>query len=178
MENTDAARLKGKRERTLAGAHQPTSEGSNLSFTGRIANWSARHRWWVVAATVLIVISAIFVSSTVETKLLDDNAIAEGESGEATRLLDDRFDNGGAPTEQLVFSNPSLDVDDPVYRSTVEELIQELRVLPEVSAVVSYYETGDPRLVSTDRRVLRAQVELADIAGSDNDKIGAILETA
>ena len=49
--------------------------------------------------------------------------------------------------------------------------------MPEVSAVVSYYEVGDPRLVSADRRVLRAHVELADIEASDNEQIDAILET-
>ena len=148
-----------------------------LTPTARIARWSARHRWWVLAATVLVLVAAMFISSTVETKLLDDSEFAEGESGEAVRLLEERFDDGGAPTEQLVFSHPSLDVSDPVYRSTVEELVQELRAIPEVSAIVSYYEVSDPRLVSADRRVLRAQVELADIAGSDDDKIDAVLDT-
>ncbi len=139
-----------------------------LTFTGRIASWSARHRWWVIAASVLVLVLAMYVSSAVETKLLDDNAMAEGDSGKAVRLLDERFDDGGAPTEQLVFSNPSLDVDDPAYRSTVEELIEELRALPEVSTVVSYYEVGDPRLVSADRSVLRAQVERpAPLVGGD-----------
>ena len=150
---------------------------TSLTTTARVARWSARHRWWVVAASVLVLVMAMFVSNAVETKLLDDNEIGEGESGEAIRLLDERFDEGGAPTEQLVFSNPSLDVDDPAYRPTVERLVQELRALPEVTSVISYYERGDPRLVSADRHVQRAQVEIADIAGSDNDKIDAILET-
>ncbi|MFB3093835.1 MAG: MMPL family transporter, partial [Dehalococcoidia bacterium] len=150
---------------------------TKLTPTAKVARWSAEHRWWVLAASVLVFVTAIFVSGSVETKLLDADEFAEGESGEAVRLLKERFDDGGAPTEQLVFSNPSLDVDDPAYRSTVERLIQELRAMPEVSAVVSYYETGDPRLVSADRQVQRAQVEIADIAGSDSDKIDAILET-
>ena len=110
----------------------------NLTFTGRIASWSARHRWWVIAASVLVLVLAVFVSGTVETKLLDDNEIGEGESGEAIRLLDERFDEGGAPIEQLVFSNPSIDVDHPAYRSTVERLGQELRALPEGTAGVNY----------------------------------------
>ena len=152
-------------------------ETLHLFFTGKIAGWSARHRWWVVAASILIIVSAMFVSSTVKPKLLNDNEITEGESGEAIRLLDERFDDGGVPTEQLVFRHPSLDVSDPAYRSTVEQLVEELRAMPEVSAVVSYYETGDPRLVSADRHVQRAQVEIADIAGSDDDKIDAILDT-
>jgi len=164
-------------EKIAAKANQTSSALKGLSATARVAAWSAHHRWWVVAASVLIFVSAMFVSSTVETKLLNDNEIGEGESGRAVRLLDERFDDGGASTEQLVFSHPSLDVDDPVYRSTVDELVRELRAMPEVSAVVSYYEVGDSRLVSADRRVLRAQVLIADIAGTDNDKIDAILET-
>ncbi len=148
-----------------------------LSFTGRIAAWSAKHRWWVLAASVLVLVMAIFVSGAVETKLLDESEIGEGESGVAGRLLEERFDEGGAPTEQLVFSHPSLGVDDPVYPSTVQELVQALRALPEVASVVSNYETEDPRLVSADRHVQRAQLEIADIAGSDNDKIDAILDT-
>ena len=150
---------------------------STLSFTGRIAAWSARRRWWVVAASVTMLVLAVLASSTFEVKLLDDNDIAEGESGKALRLLDERFGEGGAPAEQLVFSHPSLDVSDPAYRSTVEELVQELRALPEVSAVVSYYETGDSRLVSADRHVLRTQVEIADTAATDNEKIEPILDT-
>ena len=150
---------------------------SRVSFTGRIARWSARHRWWVVAASVMMLVLAVVASSTFTPKLLDDNDITEGESGKAFRLLDEGFGEGGAPTEQLVFSHPSLDVDDPAYRSTVDRLVQELRAMSEVSGVVSYYEVGDPRLVSADRLVLRAQVELADIAGSDDDQIDEILET-
>ena len=119
-------------------SHRTKGEAEyKLTFTGSIASWSARHRWWVIAALVLVLVLAMFVSSAVETKLLDDDAMAEGDSGKAIRLLDERFDDGGSPTEQLVFSNPSLDVDHPGYRSTVERLVQELRVLPEVSAVVN-----------------------------------------
>ncbi len=177
MQYTGSRKLKVTGERTSDTDYGQTDSGSNLSFTGRIANWSARHRWWVVAATVLVLVIAVFASTVVETKMLDDNELGEGESGEATRLLDERFDDGGVPTEQLVFNHPSLDADDPVYRSTVEELVQELRALPEVSAVTSYYEVGDPRLVSTDRRVLRAQVAIAGDEDDAEDKIGTILDT-
>ena len=172
-----------RQENRISGAqasYAPSAEEAGavgLTFTGRIASWSARHRWWVIAASVLVLVLAMFVSNAVETKLLDENEFAVGDSGEAARLLDERFDDGGAPAEQLVFSNPSLDVSDPAFRSTVEELVQALRALPEVAAVSSYYEVSDARLVSADRSVLRAQVELADNAGSDDEKIETILET-
>ena len=57
---------------------------SNLSFTGRIAGWSARHRWRVVAASIMVIVLAMFVSGTVETKLLDESEFAEGESGDGS----------------------------------------------------------------------------------------------
>ena len=164
-------------ENTLTRSDERNSDSLTPSSTGRIANWSARHRWWVVAASVMVLVLAVLASSTFKVKLLGESAFREGESGEAARLLEERFDDGGAPTEQLVFSHPSLDVSDPVYRSTVERLVQDLRAMPEVVAVVSYYETEDLRLVSADRHVQRAQVEIADIAGSDNDKIDAVLKT-
>ena len=165
------------REDTTMDKRQSAIDTSDLSPTARVARWSAKHRWWVLAATVLVLVMAMFVSGTVETKLLGESEFAEGESGEAIRLVEEQFGDGGAPTEQLVFSHPSLNVDDPAYRSSVEELVQELRALPEVEAVVSYYETGDSRLVSADGHVQRAQVEIADVADSDYDKISAILET-
>ena len=68
-------------ENTLTRSDERVHDTVTLSFTGRIANWSATHRWWVVAASVLVLVLAIFVSSTVETKLLDENRFAEGESG-------------------------------------------------------------------------------------------------
>jgi uncharacterized membrane protein YdfJ with MMPL/SSD domain len=162
---------------TLKRPNERDHNTMRLSFTGRIASWSANHRWWVIATSAIMLILAVLASSTFEVKLLDDNDIAEGESGEAMRLLDERFGESGAPTEQLVFSHPSLDVSDPTYRSTVSDLIQELRDMPEVSSVVSYYDTVDQRLVSADRHALRAQVEIADNARSDDDKIDAILAT-
>ena len=152
-------------------------DNMKVTPTAKVARWSATHRWWVLAVSVLVLVAAMFVSSTVEVKLLDANELGEGESGLAIRLLDERFDDGGAPTEQLVFSNPSLDVSDQAYRSTVETLFEELMALSEVTAVVSYYQTGDPRLVSVDRHVLRAQVAIVDAAGSDVDNIDAVLET-
>ena len=169
--------MKAINEETTMNNARSSIKPTSLTPTARVAAWSARHRWWVIAAIVLALVMAIFVSGAVETKLLDESELGDGESGEAGRLLDERFDERGARTEQLVFSHPSLDVSDPVYRSTVEELVQDLRALPDVVSVVSYYETEDPRLVSEDQLVQRAQVEVADIAGSDNDKIGAILDT-
>ena len=175
MENTNAARLRGNREERSAGARQPTADGVNLSFAGRIANWSARHRWWVVAASALFIVLAMFILNTVETKELDYDG--EGESVKGADLIDERFDVVASPTEQLVFSNPAMNANDSAYRSTVEGLVKELRTLPEVESVTSYYDTQNPNMLSEDGSVLLAQVMIEGDADDAEDKIDAILDT-
>ena len=175
MKYTATRKLKVTEESTSDEGYRRAGNGSNLSFTGRIANWSARHRWWVVAASVLVVVLAMFASNAVGMKELDYNG--EGESGKGADLIEERFDVVPVPTEQLVFNNPSLDVNDTTYRSTVEGLVQQLRALPEVESVTSYYDTQDPSMVSEDGSVLLAQVVIAGDADDAEDKIDAILDT-
>ena len=154
---------------------QSAEEGSGLTFTGRIASWSAGHRWWVIAASVMVLVLAIFVMKTVETKTLDYQG--EGDSSIGYTLVDDRFQINSAPTEQLVFSNPSLGAQDPRFQATVAGLVQQLRSLPEVASVTSYYDTLDSDMLSRDGHVVLAQVL---IEGNDEDaeeNIDAILDT-
>ena len=154
----------------------PTDEagdGAGLTFTGRIASWSARHRWWVIAASALVVVLAVFIMSSVETRTLDYNG--EGDSSVAADLIEDGFEFNSAPTEQLIFSNPSLDAQDPTFRSTVQTLVGQLRGLPETESVVSYYDTGDPGMVSDDGHVVLAQVVIAGDIDDADEKVEAIL---
>ena len=100
--------------------------------------------------------------STVETKeRFDDEGVRD--SGRAEELLYERFRRELVPTEErlinargerLIFSNPSLDVDDPAFRSTVDRLVQDLRALPQVQSAVSYYDTNDPDMVAADRNAV------------------------
>lgn len=126
-------------------AQKSDSDGISLSFTGRIAGWSARHRWWVVGASMLVIFLAMFTASTVDMKILDYEG--EGDSARGAELIGQRFSIDSAPTEQLVFSNPSLDANTPAYRAAVEGLVQQLRALPEVARVASYYDTGDTAML-------------------------------
>ena len=68
----DALRIRGRAANRYGENAGSTLETSTLSFTGRIANWSARHRWWVVAASVMMLVLAVVASSTFKVNLLDD----------------------------------------------------------------------------------------------------------
>ncbi len=134
----------------------------DLTFTGQIAGWSARHRWLVIAAAAAFIVLAMFVSSTLETDILSDESLAVGESGTAADLVDDRFEFDINPTEQLVISNPNSNVDDPQFISTVQAVTRSIRDLAGIGTVTSFYTNADPDMVSADGTVVLASVEVLD----------------
>ena len=134
------------------------NKATDSTFTSRISNWSATHRWWVVSAAVLVLLLAAVVGATVETKLLDSDG-AEGDAALGSDILDRAFTAGEEPAEQLVFQHPTLEVDSAEFRTVVETAAARLRALPAVGEVTNYYESGDTSLVSTDQHVLRVPVE-------------------
>ena len=159
----------GPSSRDEISLYRETANGSTLSFTARIAGWSARHRWLVLTASAAFIFLAVVAMIAIGTDFRDDDE-GVGESGKAVKLMDERFRDEPLPSEQLtairserlIFSNPSREVDDPVFRSTVERTVDELRALRLVTSVVSYYDTQDPDMVSADRHAVLGQITLQD----------------
>ena len=172
MDNSNVDKPRGSQEGGSAGSYQTTVDGSDLSFTGRMASWSARHRWWVLASSAVVIVLAMVVIIGIGTETRDDDE-GVGESGKAVKLMDERFRLApvqpaadehriATRTERLIFSNPSLNVDSPVFRSAVETTIQLLEALPQVTSAVSYYDNRDANLVSEDRHAVLGFVTLQD----------------
>jgi uncharacterized membrane protein YdfJ with MMPL/SSD domain len=110
-------------------------------------------------ATLLILGGAFVASASFEVKL-QSNEDDVGEAGDAFRLLNERFPSGSDPTEQLLLAHPDIDVDDPAFQVLASSLMATLLALPQVASVSNYYETENPTLVSEDRRVLRAEIQV------------------
>ena len=147
----------------------------SLTPTARIARWSARHRWWVLAATVLTLIAAIVASGMYEPQLQDDD-VGVGESAAGADVLDSKFPRGSDASEALLFSHPELGVENLSYRSKVEALVEELRALPQVKSVTSFYDAGDQSLVSENGRVQRARIEIDRSVKVEGHRADAILD--
>jgi uncharacterized membrane protein YdfJ with MMPL/SSD domain len=155
----------------------------------------------VLIAWVLIVIVALGACSVIETDT-DVEQEAPGEAGEALALFQERFEQEEAsPEEFVVFSHPSLTVDDPAYRETVEGLMDDLRALRAtetevvggttvtsstrvVASTTSHYDIGLPAEVSpfvaTEDAgdVTFAIVELEGDLDKAQDNIEPILDAA
>ena len=154
---------------------QMTIDTSTFAVPAKVAAWSARNRWWVMLASVLVLVATVFVSGKFETKIYDGDG-GEGESAIAVSMVKERFgdltdDGRSTPTERLVVSNPSIDAKDPTYRATVEELVGRLTALREVESVSSYYESQDENLISEDGHVILAQIVFSDINVSDQNQV-------
>lgn len=81
-----------------------------------------------------------------------------GDARKGEQLYEDRFDIVEPADELILFSNSVIDVDNPDFRTPVDELVAELRTHEGVDSVVSYYDTNDESMVSTDRHVLIARL--------------------
>jgi RND superfamily putative drug exporter len=162
-----------------------SSVTTGLSFTARIARWSAVHRWIILLAAVLVIVLAVLAIGFVGADTTDDGG-GVGESGKGSELLNERFAPDPAATqpashtrrERLIFSNPSLDANDPLFKETVESTVQAIRELPQVLNAISFYDTGNPSMFADDGNAVLALVTLqnpGDPAGEI--EIGPLLET-
>ena len=171
------------------------------SIITRIAMWSAHHRRTVALGWVVIVIIALAGCSAIkaDTEIKPE---APGESGKAFNLFQERFGvEQGNAQEIVVFSHPSLTVDDAEYRDTVQGLVESLRGLRSVttqaavatdvvsskrivSATTTHYDIGAPREVSPfvaqndgGGDVTFALVDLEGDVREAADNVGPLLET-
>ena len=161
------------------------ASGAKLTTTARIANWSARHRGLVLAASLVVFILAVLAMVAVGTETRGDDE-GVGDSGKASELLHERFRSEPPSTEtrqpirteRIIFSNPSSDIDDSTFRNTVQSIVDELRDSPHIESVVSYYDTDDAGMAADDRHAVIAVVELQNPPGvtEGHIEIGPLLE--
>ncbi|MDE0720864.1 MAG: hypothetical protein OSB75_09960, partial [Dehalococcoidia bacterium] len=109
-----------------------SSTPPGLSFTARIAHWSAVHHWLILLASVIAIVLAVLSISMIGAEIRDDEGGGVGESGKGSKLMGERF----APSpsaiaekvdrtrnEGIIFSNPSLDANDPLFEAAVNSVM-------------------------------------------------------
>jgi len=156
------------------------SEMSNLTATGQVARWSSRHQLMVFGVTIVVLVGAVLASMQYEVQLQNGDGDI-GDSGEAFKILREKFPPGSGASEQLLMQHPELSVSDPAFRAVAEALFDELAALAQIASVDSVYESEEPGLVSADGHVLRAGVTVdrgADVEGHRADAILTVVADA
>jgi uncharacterized membrane protein YdfJ with MMPL/SSD domain len=171
------------------------------SLSARMASWSARHRKAVVLAWVVIVLVAMGSCSQV-TANTNIELQGPGEALDGLELIRARFGaQQDVAREIVVFSHPSLTVDDPAYKDTVQRLIEQIRGLRVektsalggtsvvsssriVAGTLTYYDLGMPRgsspFVAQNKTGGDVTFALVDMVGDLNqaqDNVGPVIDT-
>jgi RND superfamily putative drug exporter len=126
-------------------------------------------RWWVLGVTALfVVIGGVWgtgIFGALSGGGFDDPA---SPSSRAHQRIDAELGRQGQDILAL-YSSPTATIDRPALREPVRAVVGALRQRPEVTKVVSYYDTPVPGLVSTDRRATYVGIQLRD--GSEDAKL-------
>ncbi|MCM0675066.1 MMPL family transporter [Micromonospora phytophila] len=128
-----------------------------FAWWGRVV---VRLRWAVLAAALVLVAVGATWGAGVFGQLtgggFDDPA---SESSRAAARIAEELGPQGADLIVL-WSSDAAAVDQPAFRDPVTETVARLRERPEVTSVATWYDTGAPALLSTDRRATYALVQL------------------
>ena len=116
-------------------------------------------RWWVIAFWVVVFAISLPFAPRVTSALKSGFGDVDTESRIALRLMTERM---GIPESSvtLVFSSDDLVVTDARYVQEVDKTLAPLADLPQVAGVVTFYNTGNPDMVSSDGRATYAFVQL------------------
>jgi RND superfamily putative drug exporter len=128
-----------------------------------------RARWWVLAFwAAVLVIGAVWgtgVFGTLSTGGFDDPSSPSSRAH--ARITEELGRQGGDVV--VIYTAPGATVDQPGLKEPVERVLADLGRRPEVMTVTSYYGTGAPALVSTDRHATYLSIQLRD--GEENGKL-------
>src|SRR5262249_33446918 len=131
-----------------------------------------RARWWVIAAGIALALFGGLWGTGVFGAV--GNGGFNDPHSESTRAADRIVaELGRQDVDVLVlYSSADRTVDEASFRDAVTATLGGVRQRPEVSQVVSYYDTASPVLVSNDRHATYAAIRLGN-AGS-RDQLAAI----
>jgi putative drug exporter of the RND superfamily len=135
-----------------------TSTPSRPSLLARVARFAVAHRRAVLIGWVVVVVAAIFVSSTVGTRYASNFSLPGTESQRATDLLTRDFPAQAGDTDQIVLKARTGRVTDPSVRARVTPMLARVAKLPHVTGVVSPYSREGARAVSSNGRIAFATV--------------------
>jgi uncharacterized membrane protein YdfJ with MMPL/SSD domain len=147
-------------------------------MTERLAVWSS-HRprltlaGWAVALVATIAITAAFVGDALsgDEEITSDTESRRADNLRSERLADERGQRG--VTEVIVVRSRTATVDEPRFERRVQALAAEVRGAG-AEQVTTFYDSGERRLVSQDRRASGVLVALGPDA---EDDIDAVVET-
>jgi RND superfamily putative drug exporter len=148
--------------------------------TESLARSSARRPWVTIFLWIALFVTAGYLIMTFLNDALttDADITTNPESRQARTLIEDRLRGPQRVNEIVIVQSEAATVDDPAFRSYVEDIYQEVSALgPDVIASgTNFYQSNDPSLVSDDRQITILPFAMAGTSDEAAENIDEVLD--
>jgi len=121
------------------------------SFAARMGRWSAGHWKTAVFGWLAFVIASVVIGGAIGTTYLEDNDLAVGESGRATKIIEAGFpESADEQSEIVLIQSRTLRATDPAFKAAIEDVTKTLDAFPKVRKLDSPLEPGNADQISAD----------------------------
>lgn len=104
----------------------------------RVGGWSFKHRWWVIAAWVVVIVALASLAFTVKQPVATNVTIPGTEAQQALDLLNQQFPGAGGAQAQVVFSvAPPATLTAPAQQQAIAATLAGIKKDPQVELVTS-----------------------------------------
>ncbi|MBT8226397.1 MAG: MMPL family transporter [Dactylosporangium sp.] len=137
-----------------------------------------RLRWGILAAAIVLAVGGGIWGTGVFGSLIDGGFEDPGsESALAAKRIITEVGRQDADLI-VIYDSDTATVNDPVFRDAVTGTLARVRQRAEISTAVSFYDTGNPAMVSTDRHATYVVIMLSEAGSIDQyeavrDDLGA-----
>jgi putative drug exporter of the RND superfamily len=105
----------------------------------RVADLCYRHRWRTLIGWVVLLVGINVIAGGVGSSFSQTFNLPNTDSQKAFDLLDQKFPARAGETAMAVF-RANASVDDPATRASIDQVVNELRQVPDVVAVRSPFD--------------------------------------
>lgn len=141
--------------------------------------WSVRHRMWVIAGWITLVLGLVLVSQLAGGATFKNNFTFSGyDSQRAQALLQQHFPQAAGDSDQIVVHVPTGTVSAPATRDRLEAMFAEVERLPHVIGVADPYASHG-QAISRDAKTAFATVTFdAQANALPKSAINEVVDTA
>ena len=135
--------------------NQELSNDLNLSFTGSVARWSARHKWIVLIATIAVLGASFMLAG--QMNVTGEGGVETTDTRRASALIEKATGAEPRAEEFILVEAAEGSVEEALFESVVGDIVAKVRAIEAVESAVSYLD-GAEALRTSDGRLALIQV--------------------
>jgi RND superfamily putative drug exporter len=146
------------------------------NLAARMGGWSAHHRWLALGLWFAFVIAAVVGGAISGQINLKESQLGDGEAGHAASVIDKAGfkDRAG---EMILVTYPGHTVNDPAFRTAIDQAVDKVSAFPQVTNVRSPLATSNSGQVTKDGSSALVQFDITGDQEKAADKIQPVMNS-